>query len=325
MIRRRGVTLLEVLIAIFVMAIGMLALLVLFPLGALSMAQALKDNRCQQAVANAQTVATVLDLRNDVNVTTKSTTPGGTFAALNSVAGYDGPGYPVYVDPFGSLTVGGFLGGTAPVPRVNPQSITTLAAALPWFTLTDDTEFDANGQTVFSGPQANGTVKRNSKFSWAYLVRRPRWSDPSAAEVAVVVYGSRPLRTAAKEDLYSAVAYTTDPTAAAFGNTSLTLDLTSNPKAPNLRVGSWLMDVSSEYDTPNNKFFAEASLHGPAHSYFYRVVSVSENAGLANAVRVELQTPLRAGTRAPPSAFMLQFAVLDDVVEVFDKGSGRKP
>ncbi len=46
MTRRPAVTLMEVLIAMFIMAIGMLALLALFPVGAVSMAQALKDDRC---------------------------------------------------------------------------------------------------------------------------------------------------------------------------------------------------------------------------------------------------------------------------------------
>ena len=53
MSRRPGITLLEVLIAIFVMGIGLLALLVLFPLGALTMAQAIRDDRCAQAAQQA--------------------------------------------------------------------------------------------------------------------------------------------------------------------------------------------------------------------------------------------------------------------------------
>jgi hypothetical protein len=40
----------EVLVALFIMALGMIALLTLFPLGALQMGQALKDDRCSQAV-----------------------------------------------------------------------------------------------------------------------------------------------------------------------------------------------------------------------------------------------------------------------------------
>jgi hypothetical protein len=48
-----GVTLVEVLAAIFVMAIGLLSLLALFPLGALSMAQAIKDDRAATIAARA--------------------------------------------------------------------------------------------------------------------------------------------------------------------------------------------------------------------------------------------------------------------------------
>ena len=51
--RRTGITLLEVLAAIFVVGIGLLALLTLFPLGALEMAQAIKDDRAGKAAADA--------------------------------------------------------------------------------------------------------------------------------------------------------------------------------------------------------------------------------------------------------------------------------
>jgi hypothetical protein len=50
---RPGVTLTEVLVAIFVMALGLLALLTLFPLGAIQMAQALKDDRTTQTALQA--------------------------------------------------------------------------------------------------------------------------------------------------------------------------------------------------------------------------------------------------------------------------------
>src|SRR5713101_4656546 len=54
---RTGATLTEVLVAIFVMAIGLLALLTLFPLGALSMAQAIKDDRTAHSAKNAYAIA----------------------------------------------------------------------------------------------------------------------------------------------------------------------------------------------------------------------------------------------------------------------------
>jgi hypothetical protein len=50
---RPGVTLLEVLVAIFFTGIGLLALLTLFPLGALSLAQAIQDDRADAVVAGA--------------------------------------------------------------------------------------------------------------------------------------------------------------------------------------------------------------------------------------------------------------------------------
>jgi type II secretory pathway pseudopilin PulG len=58
--RRSATTLVEVLVAIFIMGIGLLAILALFPLGALQMAQALKDDRAAQAAANATALARVI-------------------------------------------------------------------------------------------------------------------------------------------------------------------------------------------------------------------------------------------------------------------------
>lgn len=56
--RREGVTLIEVLAAILISGIGLLALLTLFPLGALSMAQAIKEDRAAAVAADAATFST---------------------------------------------------------------------------------------------------------------------------------------------------------------------------------------------------------------------------------------------------------------------------
>jgi prepilin-type N-terminal cleavage/methylation domain-containing protein len=52
-----GVTLVEVLVAIFVMGVGLLALLTLFPLGALELAQAIEDDRTAAVAAEAETLS----------------------------------------------------------------------------------------------------------------------------------------------------------------------------------------------------------------------------------------------------------------------------
>jgi type II secretory pathway pseudopilin PulG len=58
--RRNATTLVEVLVAIFIMGIGLLAILALFPLGAVQMAQAIKDERSAQAAANAAAYARII-------------------------------------------------------------------------------------------------------------------------------------------------------------------------------------------------------------------------------------------------------------------------
>src|SRR5687767_9974685 len=58
--RRPAVTLVEVLIAIFLMGIGLMAILSLFPLGAAQMAQALKDQRCAEAATNGSALGRVI-------------------------------------------------------------------------------------------------------------------------------------------------------------------------------------------------------------------------------------------------------------------------
>src|SRR4051812_8663543 len=57
---RRAVTLTEVLIAIFLMGIGLMAILSLFPLGAAQMAQAIQDQRAAEAATNAGALARVM-------------------------------------------------------------------------------------------------------------------------------------------------------------------------------------------------------------------------------------------------------------------------
>ena len=57
---RKAVTLTEVLIAIFLMGIGLMAILSLFPLGASQMAQALQDQRAAEAATTADAFGRVI-------------------------------------------------------------------------------------------------------------------------------------------------------------------------------------------------------------------------------------------------------------------------
>src|SRR5438552_2126433 len=109
--RRPGVTLVEVLVSIFVAAVGLLGLLALFPVGAFSMAAALKNGRCVQASINAKALASMRQIWQDPSLTSPLdlfTSPSllpVNLPALPPNSNYVGPSYPIYIDPVGaSLT-----------------------------------------------------------------------------------------------------------------------------------------------------------------------------------------------------------------------------
>src|SRR5579859_4703339 len=158
MTRRPAVTLIEVLVSMFIMAIGMMALLVLFPLGAISMGQALKDDRCATTAIMAENVAIAMNVRHDPLVLAGFATSGGG---------------PIYVDPNGVIEGMPTLGGT--IPRVSTSFATTpptLARKLAdrWFSLPDDIKFAESGTPDISG----GSVERGRRYSYAYLLSRPQ-------------------------------------------------------------------------------------------------------------------------------------------------------
>src|SRR5947209_2842187 len=163
---RPGVTLVEVLVAIFIMGIGMLAVLTLFPLGALNMARALQDDRAATAAQIATSMAVAFDLRHDGNVVPAFTPPPN----------YQGTkSFPVFVDPYGMLAgAPNTLGLPSPQPqvrRVNPASRLGSASspgfpsgAARFCSLLDDIGFLQDGTSDLS----TGFVNRGGTFTWAY-------------------------------------------------------------------------------------------------------------------------------------------------------------
>ena len=118
--RRNAVTLVEVLVAIFIMGIGLMALLTLFPLGALSMAKAVRDDRAAAIAANGASQAVIMDLRNDTAVGTAMTSPASLNASFGALLPPDpnGPSYPAFVDPNYAI-LGSQLVGTNSLTVVN--------------------------------------------------------------------------------------------------------------------------------------------------------------------------------------------------------------
>ncbi len=212
---RRGATLVEVLVAIFVMALGMLSILTLFPLGALQMAQAIKDDRCAHAALNADALANAWNLR------------GQSFAS-----------YPVYVDPIGLDATGSFhtkvglKSDPTIITRERPSFISG-GQGYKNFAILDDMFFDPN--TGF--PKI--PLQRDARYSFAYLLRRPS-SDTTVTDLSVVVYNQRVLTTSnilpsLPETTHRGVSYNSS-------DNTMTFPL---GVIPAVRVGEWVLDATT--------------------------------------------------------------------------------
>lgn len=400
---RSAATLVEVLVAIFVTAIGLLALLALFPLGALTMAQAIKDDRTAHAAANARAIAATLTqldkdgvlllessgIRNDrflvdASVPVPAPQSNDTFLTPNTVlngtpgTGYyqtapggilppahsDLPSYPIYVDPAGFRAYSGVLGAkdwVCAVPGVLPRRTLSLmhpsvapanqiANTINWFTLLDDMNFvrDRNpaSQPFLGLPcPPGGTVERDGRYSWAYLLRRPRSVDRTVVDMSVVVYSQRPLAlnfTGAPQPLGETAYLTPKPifapmfrdtlTANRRGDNIVSITWPNGVEKPALRKGGWILDASVE------RLGAPNPLNGFGHAFFYRVVGLTDTG--TNSMDLELQTPLREDVYSTDyshnESLMLtgtptprvregQILVLENVVEVFEMGAGWQP
>jgi type II secretory pathway pseudopilin PulG len=336
---RAGITLLEVLVAIFIMGIGMLCVLVLFPLGALNMARALKDDRCGTIARNADSLAIALNLRgnnptgptvslspnpvytmtlsNLLNGNLTTNLPLGTCngnpvpaAPLNTFLPPDpgGASYPVYVDPYGLIgsnfnltTVGTAYGGypVCPVSRVCPSNITNSQLADQWYSFTDDLIFDTNG--LPKNFTGSGSLPRQGYYTYAYLLRSTQSSTPGKTELWVVVYKQRQIQSPQPEKTYLLVSPTTIPNNGSLGASSFVLTGTTD-----LARGNWLLDVTYETKAANTL--------GYVHGRFYRVVEALPIAG--GNTQVEIIPPLQDGN-------VSAMVFLDAAAEVFYRGTGN--
>jgi Tfp pilus assembly protein PilV len=290
--RRAGVTLIEVLVSLFVVALGLLALLTLFPLGALTMAQAIRDDRVAQTAANAVAILKGQDVFSDANVV--NVLGNGATATTPTVVYLDPVGYQAYPGAAQSQ-----VGGVAGIPRCTTSAIqaasgqTKTALIHAWFSNLDDLTFTHDGTRLGVPADDQGQpaatsgnpIVREGRYTWAALLRRPRSGDP-ATEVSIVVYSGRGLNlnaglTPAGETPYNV---------AGAGGKVVTVSY-SGGTVPDIRPGAWILDNT------------------PQHGTFYRVTGISVQ---ATTVDFELQEPLKS--------IPTQVVLFDNVAEVLVKG-----
>lgn len=224
--KRSGITLVEVLVAIFIMGVGLLAILTLFPVGLLNCRQALRDDRIVQAASNASSIAIARNIRHDPLVE-------GQFSQGNSL---------VYVDGFYSSLSNQLATG---IPRT---SITLQNKLLfpKWFSLLDDYNFDNNAVPTNALPGGSGVLELQGIYTWAYLLRRPRPLDPSTTDMAVVVYEGRNTSIVAGETLFAVVPGN-------IGDTSLTVPFSG--AKPEIGKSGWILDLTPINNQPAGNFY----------------------------------------------------------------------
>ncbi|MDB5313844.1 MAG: hypothetical protein JWO38_8046 [Gemmataceae bacterium] len=280
MTRRPGLTMTEVLVSLFVMALGTIAILTMFPLGMLNMGQALKDDRTSQAASSAdgylrwywKTFVVESNPTSDTFLSPGANcafdNPGGGLPALTAANATEAS-YPVVVDPIGAWARGSGASvswiGSSTVPRVNLSQITSSGQALRTCTQLDGFTYDQNGLPDLTG----GSVQRDMRYNWLWVLQRPVDRNTTTVTMTVVVFDRRaPLYVPPNaEATIPGVAMTP-------GTTSFSLSALNGAV---IQKGTWVMD---------------ATVSGTIrHAKFYRVVSATQNA--SNGLDVELESPIQ--------------------------------
>jgi hypothetical protein len=357
MTRRPGLSLTEVLVALFIMGLGTIAILTLFPLGALNMAQAFRDDRTTQCAAQAgsyirwywkhQKDASQLDGEPFFTALddpappwfTPPSTPGSYVVSLTPAD--NGPSYPVVIDPMGvvarpvgsasQLMIGDDGRGDAAAAATPNQTNlarkgmrllgNTPALALRTCSLLDGYGYEPNGTPTVTGT----TIDRDMRYNWLWVIQRPVNSERYQVDATVVVFDRRAhlFAPAGSETVFA-------PSYAEPGVARVTFPA---GRSPAIQKGSWLLDATTTIAFKGTVFVPP---NGPTplpvtdpgwppqphvrNANFYRVLSATTNV-LSGELDVELEVPLRpdrGGILPPAQANLRRFVVMNGVAEVFE-------
>ena len=275
--RRTGLTLLEVLITIFVMAIGLLSVLTLFPLAARKIVRSIDNDRAALMAANADGSETILGFRSYVQ---------NQFNLDAAVPGANklGPGNVYHFDPIGQIGLANYIQQTLMsscglnqlnafvAPRVISRN-----QLVEWFVSQDEIQFQSWGVPEIG-------FRKGNRYSVSYLYRRNALGDSNSLDTVMLIYTGRPIEFGnSTETLLSLRGTGNYPT----GVSELVIAPPGpGPGGPDRTFGrgSWIMDRS-----PN-------SVDGqPRWKKFYQVQSVEQ-------VGTNLVVQLDRGLEADPGA-----------------------
>ena len=297
--KRQGLTLLEVLITIFVMAIGFLSVLTLFPLAARKIIRSIDSDRATLISGNSTVALNILGFKNDAqqifdnDLATINADPK--LAALKSKrsryihidpiasnGGYDSPTY----DQFSFLKA----------PSVTLKKFDNYRDLL---ISQDEMQFTADGK-----PEDG--FRRGQRYSTSFLFSRGQLNDRESINCLVLVYVGRPVESGVANILEI------NPSGATNGSLEFNLkDLPNNGPDREFGRNSWIMDISPAYSL--------GSYVVPQNKRFYQVQSVKSVDGQ---FKVCLDKPIQCeGTAATTG--ITKAIWIDYLFDVFDRGTGE--
>lgn len=328
MTRRPGMTMPEVLVAIFVVAIGLVSVMAMFPFGAKQMSDALiSDRSASHAVATDGLVRSYW--REKVAENNGNSEPFWDALDNPDTTGYFHPGtnstnrlpqskanepsYPVFLDSMGEVGRGStnkyWVGDgtrTPPsfVPRRNMrlvlESPNPASLALRLWSQADGFSWDDD-----SVPKL-GVDMRELRYNSLAVIQRPTNRDRYGATLKVVVFINR------RHQFYPTGSEVAIGATFVPGSTQLSLPVTPNT---DIRKGSWIMDgtVAQAEIRPSTN---PKTYTWVRHANFYRVVSAIEDG--AGRVDIELHTAIKR-IDGQTTAYDGTAVVMAGVAEVFDR------
>lgn len=335
MTRRPGVTLTEVLIAMFIATIGLLSLLTLFPAGMQNMAQAIQDTRAGHSKQNAMAMFYVLSPQDDPWVDRAlHNPPGAPPIPKSSSTRY--PSYAVLVDPVGWYGlqsperewVGrGYADPNNPnqrlgVPRVTLKKYndindpaTRRRAILEDLTFLDDITFVNNPKNPQAGTPEGTLVDRGGEYTYAYLLQKTPLAQQTVLRLHVLVYRDRTVQLTQNRSLFNEPTF--DARFLPLDNGFLIDKVPGIGAKPPFARGEWVIDstVDTRNWNPNNP----QSPPPEAYGHPYKIATLTPLS--PDSIFVEVETPLFESRVYGNRTRDGKITVLKNVIDIFDMGT----
>lgn len=302
---RQGLTLLEVLITIFVMAIGFLSVLTLFPLAARKIIRSIDSDRASLLSGNSGLALNILGFKRDAqNIFDSDLTVANSDPALARLK-FERSRY-VHIDPVAINA--SYLPITYPQVFNTPgTNVSTFISRTPFDRYRDLLISQDEIQFTSDGKPESG-FRRGQRYSTSFLFSRGQLNDPNSINCLTLVYVGRPVESGVDNQILLNIE------SGSGRDTSLEF-IVNGPlptNGPDREFGrnSWIMDMTPTF-----------SLRGyqiPQFKKFYQVQSVEPIS--ATQFKVVLDRPISCENGASELSQAIWF---DYLFDVFDRGTGE--